>query len=206
MAIQNRRGKYEDFDKTKLVSGEWAVVTSGDPASNSGRSVYMCFEPGQVKRMATYEDMTDNVSNAITDAVKAANDSLQPLVTQAKNSQTAAAASEANAKTAETNAESAQATAKEYAHDAEAMATNALNSATAAEKSAQNAASSASSITQMAGATASAAGKGGTVPAPAAGKQDSALKGDGTYGTEIGGLDLQLSDSFINTWKSILGG
>lgn len=85
-------------------------------------------------------------------------------------------------------------------------ATDSAASATASAKSASDAAATAATIAPMTGATASAAGKGGTVPAPEAGKQDSALKGDGTYGTEIGGLDLQLSDSFINTWKTILGG
>lgn len=206
MAIQNRRGSYSDFDKSKLVSGEWAVVTSGDPASNSGRSVYMCFEPGQVKRMATYEDMTDNITNATADVVKAANDSLQPLVTQAKNSQTAAANSQTEAAKSAKAAAVSESSANSALSDVQDQVLQAKSAASSASASASAAAKSASSITTMTGATASAAGKGGTVPAPAAGKQDSALKGDGTYGTEIGGLDLQLSSSFINTWKSILGG
>ena len=139
----------------------------------------------------------------------------------------AAAASAAAAKTSESNAAASQkaaamsasaaavseSAAASHLSDAEDSASQAKSAANSAKTSAANAASSASaaaksasSITTMTGATASAAGKGGTVPAPAAGKQDSALKGDGTYGTEIGGLDLQLSSSFINTWKSILGG
>jgi hypothetical protein len=188
MAIQNRRGSYSDFDKSKLVSGEWAVVTSGDPASNSGRSVYMCFEPGQVKRMATYEDMTNDVSAAVADKQK----TLQSMVDSATASKTAAANSASQAKS--------------YADSMTSSVNSASASAKAAAQSASEAKTTAASITPMTGATASAAGKGGTVPAPAAGKQDSALKGDGTYSTEIGGLDLQLSDTFINTWKSILGG
>ena len=102
------------------------------------------------------------------------------------------------AKSATDSAASAAASAK--------SATESAASAAASAKSALDAAETAASVPTMTGATASAAGKGGTVPAPAAGKQDSALKGDGTYSTEIGGLDLQLSDSFINTWKTILGG
>jgi hypothetical protein len=102
------------------------------------------------------------------------------------------------AKSATDSAASAAASAK--------SATESAASAAASAKSALDAAETAASVPTMTGATASAAGKGGTVPAPAAGKQDSALKGDGTYSTEIGGLDLQLSSSFISTWKSILGG
>lgn len=60
MAIQNRRGDYNDFDPTKLLPGEWAVVTQHDPNAVDGQAVYMCFDAsGTVKRMATYEDMVD---------------------------------------------------------------------------------------------------------------------------------------------------
>lgn len=57
MAIQTRRGSYNDFDPEKLLPGEWAAVTDGDPEGRDGTSIYMCFGPGQVKRMATYEDV-----------------------------------------------------------------------------------------------------------------------------------------------------
>lgn len=67
MAIQTRRGAYNDFDPEKMLPGEWASVTSGDPGANDGRSVYMCFAPGDVKRMATYEDMQENISEATED-------------------------------------------------------------------------------------------------------------------------------------------
>ena len=53
MAIQNRRGAYSDFDPQKLVPGEWAVVQSGDPNSESGKAVYMAFDVGDVQRMAS---------------------------------------------------------------------------------------------------------------------------------------------------------
>lgn len=69
MAIQTRRGSYNDFDPEKLLPGEWAAVQSDDPASNDGQSIYMCFAPGQTKRMATYEDMVQNI-DAATDDVK----------------------------------------------------------------------------------------------------------------------------------------
>ena len=31
MAVQTRRGAYENFDPSKLLAGEWATVLSGDP-------------------------------------------------------------------------------------------------------------------------------------------------------------------------------
>ena len=67
MAIQTRRGAYNDFDPEKMLPGEWASVTSGDPGANDGRSVYMCFAPGDVKRMATYTDMQESISEATED-------------------------------------------------------------------------------------------------------------------------------------------
>lgn len=69
MAIQNRHGKWEDFDPSKMTTAEWGVVTSGDPKAIDGKSVYMAFSPGTVKRMATYEDMVENVNLAAGDAI-----------------------------------------------------------------------------------------------------------------------------------------
>lgn len=67
MAIQNRRGNYADFDPQKMVAGEWAVVQSGDPNSTRGKAVYMAFNVGDIERMATYEDMQENIVSATSD-------------------------------------------------------------------------------------------------------------------------------------------
>lgn len=48
MVIQVRRGNEVDFDPNKMLPGEWAV-------SLDTRYVRMCFSPGIVLRMATYE-------------------------------------------------------------------------------------------------------------------------------------------------------
>ena len=61
MAIQNRRGAYTNFDPTKMLPGEYAIVLSGDPSDASGYAVYMCFASGVVKRLA----LDDNVANAL---------------------------------------------------------------------------------------------------------------------------------------------
>lgn len=54
MAIQLRRGDYEDFDKTKMQEGELAVVTSSDPNTESGYATYVSYASGdesKVKRL-----------------------------------------------------------------------------------------------------------------------------------------------------------
>lgn len=48
MAIRMRRGNEADFDPEKMLPGEWAVSTDT-------KYVRMCFTPGIVLRMATYE-------------------------------------------------------------------------------------------------------------------------------------------------------
>lgn len=71
MATQSRRGVFNDFDPDKMLPGEWAVVMEGDPNAEEGESVYMCFKAGSVKRMATYDDMVENIKKALADAQKA---------------------------------------------------------------------------------------------------------------------------------------
>ena len=78
MAIQVRRGNYADFDPDKMLPGEWACVLESDPVVEDGRSVFICFSAGNVKRMATYEDMvaqfgdmTDDIINQLTSEVNA---------------------------------------------------------------------------------------------------------------------------------------
>lgn len=105
MAIQSRRGAYSDFDPQKLVPGEWAVVLSGDPNSSRGRAVYMAFEAGDIERMATYEDMEENVESAVTDVqeqftseltakISAANTATQNAVSATQDAQYAATAAQ----------------------------------------------------------------------------------------------------------------
>lgn len=99
MAIQNRRGAYEDFDPDKLKAGERATVMSGDPHAEDGRAVYECFEPGVVKRMATYEDMVESVDRA-TDSIS--KEYLKNITEATERAETGAAA--ANAATEQANA------------------------------------------------------------------------------------------------------
>ena len=112
MAIQMRRGNYGKFDPSKLLPGEYAVVQGDDPSARDGRSVYMAFAAGVVKRLATYEDMVENVSSALVDAI---GDAAERLTERAEAINAAAEEGEAGRREAEAAraaAESARATAE----------------------------------------------------------------------------------------------
>lgn len=68
MAIQNRRGVYGDFDPTKMVPGEFAVVQNDDPDAVDGQSVYMAFTAGNAKRLITDDDLDRAMDNVSIDA------------------------------------------------------------------------------------------------------------------------------------------
>lgn len=52
--IQMRRGAEEHFDPDQMTAGEWAV-------SIDSKKVWMCFAPGIVRRMATYEAFEEDM-------------------------------------------------------------------------------------------------------------------------------------------------
>ena len=66
MGIYVRRGMEKDFDPEKMKPGEWAVSIDSDRRK---QKIWMCFAPGIVKRMGTYEDFEDQIQDA-TDAIK----------------------------------------------------------------------------------------------------------------------------------------
>lgn len=100
MAIQLRRGIFDRFDPTKLLPGEVAVVTSGDPSTADGRSVYICFSAGNVKRLIAYEDIAKEIANALEDL----EDDFADAVREATESASAAAASANSAASAASSA------------------------------------------------------------------------------------------------------
>ena len=111
MAIVMRQGEYEDFIPSKMLPGEWAVVLADDPIVPDGKSVFIAFAAGDVKRMATYEDMKDLIGeatddirdqyilvfNKINDDTAALEASARASATAAQTSQTAAAGSASQA-------------------------------------------------------------------------------------------------------------
>ena len=72
--LQQRHGQYEDFDPQKTKPAEFHVVQGGDPNTTDGKSVYIGFEAGSVKRLATADEMGDanDRAEAILSAVQEA--------------------------------------------------------------------------------------------------------------------------------------
>ena len=68
MAIQFRHGTYGYFDKSKMVTGEPAVVQSGDPGTTSGKAVYVAYGPGDVDRFVTETEVVHQVDAAFENA------------------------------------------------------------------------------------------------------------------------------------------
>lgn len=113
MAIQVRRGNESDFDASKMLPGEWAV-------SLDTRYVRMCFAPGIVLRMSTY------------DAFEADMAQIQAILAECRNIQSAVQRiqTEVNAKASLT---------VEYANDAKESADRAYSEAERAKTYADNA-------------------------------------------------------------------
>lgn len=103
MAIQTRRGLEADYDSSKLLPGEWAV-------SLDTKYVRMCFSPGVVYRMATYESFEEDMLQ------------IQQILATCEDIQTAVEAFEV--------------LAEQHANDAAASATASANSATESSDSA----------------------------------------------------------------------
>lgn len=126
MAIVMRQGEYEDFIPSKMLSGEWAVVLADDPIVPDGKSVFIAFAAGDVKRMATYEDMKDLIEGA-TDDIRAQyilvfnkiNDDTAALEASARASATAAQASQTAAAGSASQAAQSAGAAADYSKESE---------------------------------------------------------------------------------------
>lgn len=70
MAIQLRRGAYDNFDPQKMKPAEVAVVQSGDPISADGKAVYVAIQAGDVKRLVTDLELSDLVEASMSDALE----------------------------------------------------------------------------------------------------------------------------------------
>lgn len=89
--IQHRRGAYTDYDPTKLLPGEMAVVQSGDPNSTDGKAVYIATAAGNVKRLATAEELQSEIETALQEAIpEAISEATQDAEAAADRAETAA--------------------------------------------------------------------------------------------------------------------
>lgn len=88
--MQQRSGTYEQFlaHKSEFLPNEFEIVTSGDPNTSGGKSVYFSFNPNDTKRLMTAEDAAEDIAKATEGATAAANnaaESAQDSADQAKN-------------------------------------------------------------------------------------------------------------------------
>ena len=126
MAIVMRQGEYGDFIPTKMRPGEWAIVLADDPIVPDGKSVFIAFAAGDVKRMATYEDMKDLIGEATDDirdqyilVFDKINDDTAALEASARASATAAAASQTAAAGSASQAAQSEGAAEDYSKESE---------------------------------------------------------------------------------------
>lgn len=132
MAIIMRHGPYNKFDPQKLHTAEPAVVTEGDPHASDGKTIYQCFSPGDVKRMATYEDMVDQIDEAGGEVID--NHIEEKVGTALKACEDATKA----AQDAKTNADKAVSSANTAASNASTAANTASKAAETATKAAED--------------------------------------------------------------------
>ena len=59
MAIQLRRGDYTDFDPSRLLDGELAVVLENDPDTDDGTGTYVSYGDSNVKRLLTADEQVE---------------------------------------------------------------------------------------------------------------------------------------------------
>ena len=107
MAIVMRQGEYGDFVPDKMRPGEWAVVLADDPIVPDGKSVFIAFAAGNVKRMATYEDMVDQFGDMTDDIIKQLTTNVNAVIVVAENAANHAQLAGDNAQMQATAAETA---------------------------------------------------------------------------------------------------
>ncbi len=100
MAIKMRRGNEADFDPSKMLPGEWAVSTDT-------KYVRMCFSPGIVLRMATYEAFESDMSE------------IRKILSECQSIQTAVELIQQNVTNSELVIENYVKEAKQYRDEAE---------------------------------------------------------------------------------------
>ena len=64
MAIQHRRGDYNDYRPNKMLSGELAVTLQHDPRAVDGKALHVAFAPGDEKTLMTFEDAEIMIEDA----------------------------------------------------------------------------------------------------------------------------------------------
>lgn len=89
--IQNRRGQYVDFDPSKLLPGEFAIVQTGDPNTADGKSIYICVTAGNVKQIATLDELQSEIETVLNEALpQAVEEATEEATAEANRAEAAA--------------------------------------------------------------------------------------------------------------------
>ena len=72
MAIQTRRGNYNDYDSTKMLPAEFATMLQNDPRAMDGKALHVAFGPGVDKTLMTFEDAEAMIEDAAEEAASEA--------------------------------------------------------------------------------------------------------------------------------------
>lgn len=133
--IQHRRGSYNDYDPTKVLPGELVVTQSDDPNSDDGKAIYIGTTSGDVKQLATHDDIEANneQSAAILSQVQTVAGNAQTYAQTAQTKAGEAASSASNAASSEsainTLMANAETTINGYADTAKDNAIDGINQA-----------------------------------------------------------------------------
>ena len=84
MAIQLRRGDYEDFDPQKMKPAEVGVVQMNDPNTSDGKAVYVAINPGDVKRLVSDIEIQDVIYNETEEIINQIEQGVADTVAQAE--------------------------------------------------------------------------------------------------------------------------
>jgi hypothetical protein len=76
VAILIRQGDYAKYDSNRQKTGEWACVLDK-------KKIYIAFAPGDVKQMATYEDMEANITAITNDIINSIDAKVAEAVAEA---------------------------------------------------------------------------------------------------------------------------
>lgn len=85
VTIQHRRGKYADYDPSKVLPGELVVTQTGDPNTTDGEAAYIATRAGSVKRIpfaSEVEDLKTRVDDVVEDAEEAISNAIDPTLTR----------------------------------------------------------------------------------------------------------------------------
>ena len=133
--IQNRRGGYVDFDPTKLLPGEFAIVQVDDPNTPNGHAIYIAITSGNVVRLATADEIAAYNAQAHDILIQVQNSasSVSDLASEVRSKAVDAANSAQAAQDAEASVEqmleNAEDTINGYADDAKDVAIAGINQA-----------------------------------------------------------------------------